>query len=451
MSFISEKRIFNGALWTVGTYALTVALRFGSNVVLTRLVTPDVFGVVMIVTTLKIGMELLTDVGIGQSVVRNENADDARFRYTAWTLQVLRSFLLCTLLLLASYPLGEYYDVPPGVIQLAALTIVALGSASTALYYMQRHMQLKTLNIFDLVCDIASTVFVLVFACFSPTVWSIMVASVVAAVFRASTSYLLPDARNWFAWEAVYVREVLSFGKWIFLSSMLVFLANSFDKLFLAQSVPLAVFGIYAIARTISELPATLVARVSFQLVFPLISANSGEARATLRRQVGPMRLKLLLVVSVGLALTVALSDVAVAIIYDARYGEAGWMLALLLIASWFAILCTVNEYTMMGLGKPAYGVAGNIVKLLALVCLTPVGVHYLGLPGAIFAIIAGEILRYLPVLRGQFAEGLSFVRQDLLLHLVFFSALAVFLLLRFEIRYGTPFDAISLPAWSQL
>ncbi|MGE8104785.1 oligosaccharide flippase family protein [Allorhizobium sp. NPDC080224] len=451
MSSISEKRIFNGALWTVGTYALTVVLRFGSNVVLTRLVAPDVFGMVMIVTTLKIGMELLTDVGIGQSVVRNENADNVRFRYTAWTLQVLRSFLLCTLLLLASFPLGAFYDVPPGILQLGALTIMVLGSASTVHYYMQRHMQLKKMNIFDLVCDIASIVLVLGFAYLSPTVWSIMVASVVAALFRAATSYLLPGARNWFAWEGPYVREILSFGKWIFLSSMLVFLANSFDKLFLAQSVPLAVFGIYAIARTISELPATLVARVSFQLVFPLISANSGEVRATMRRQVGPMRLKLLLVVAVGLALTVVLSDIAVGIIYDARYGEAGWMLALLLIASWFAILCTVNEYTMMGLGKPAYGVAGNIVKLLALVSLTPVGIHYLGLPGAILAIIAGEILRYFPVLRGQFAEGLSFVRQDLLLHLVFFSALALFLLLRFEIGYGTPFEAVSLPAWSRL
>jgi O-antigen/teichoic acid export membrane protein len=443
MSSISEKRMFSGALWTVGTFGLTTAIRFASNVVLTRLVAPDVFGMLMIVITVKLGTELLSDIGIGQSVVRNGKADDIRFRYTAWTLQVLRSFLLCATLLLASYPLGTFYDVPPGIIQLGALTIMAHGFASTVLHYFQRHMQVKRLNLFDLFCDIASITLVLGFAYFSPNVWSIMVAGVVAALFRTSMSYLLPGSRNWFAWERSYVLEVVAFGKWIALSSMLVFLSSNFDKLFLAQSVSLAVFGVYAIARTISELPATLIARISYQLVFPLISANSGAARATLRKQVGPMRFKLLLLMAVGVALGVVMADAAVGIIYDARYIEAGWMLALLLIGTWFAILDTVNEYTMLGLGKPAYGVTGNIVKLLTLVALTPIAIYYFGLPGAVLAIIVGEILRYFPVLRGQVLEDMSFALQDLLLHLIFFMLLALFLFVRFELGYGTPFEAI--------
>lgn len=440
MSSISEKRLFNGVLWTAGTFGLTITLRFASNIVLTRLLAPDVFGILMIVMTVKAGTELLTDIGIGQSVVRNENAEDIRFRYTAWTLQVLRNSLLCAALLIASYPLGEFYEVPPGVLQLGAITLMVSGFSSTVLHYLQRNMQFKRLNMFDLLTDIVTFVLVLGFAYFSANVWSIMIAGVVVALLRTCASYLFPRSRNWFAWERSYVLQILDFGKWMFLSSMLVFLSSNFDKLFLARSVPLAVFGVYAIARTISELPATLIARISFQLVFPLMSANAGAVRSTLRQQVGPLRFKLLFLMAVGVASVVVVSDIAIGIIYDARYGEAGWMLSLLLIASWFAILATVNEYTMLGLGKPGFGVAGNIVKLLTLICITPIGLHYLGLPGAILAIIASEMMRYLPLLAGQISQEMSFVRQDLLLQAIFFSVLALLLLIRIELGYGTPF-----------
>ena len=62
----SQKRIATGAIWTVATHGVSVAIRFIVNVILSRLVSPEVLGTLMVINTLKVGMELVTDVGIGQ-------------------------------------------------------------------------------------------------------------------------------------------------------------------------------------------------------------------------------------------------------------------------------------------------------------------------------------------------------------------------------------------------
>jgi O-antigen/teichoic acid export membrane protein len=442
MSF-SQKTVVMGAMWTIGTYTLTVGMRFLSNIVLSRLVVPEVFGVLMIISTLKFGLEFLTDVGIGQNIVRSEHGEKTSFKNTAWTLQFVRGLILFSALSLAAYPLGQLYEIPVVAIVLSGFTMIILGTASTATYYLQRNMQLARLNLFDVTIDAVTALLVVGLALVSPTIWSMIAANLIAATFRASLSYILPNARNWFEWNRAYVREVLSFGKWIFLSSVLSFLCMNFDKLYLASSVPLATVGIYAIARTIADLPAALISRISYQLVFPLISAHAGESRASLRHHVGGLRLKLLICVALCMGFGIAVSDIAAGIIYDPRYADAGWMLALLLTGIWCGIMCTVNEYTLLGVGKPIYGVFGNGAKLAGLVVLTPFGIAWWGLPGAIVAISVSELVRYIPVIYGQWRENISFIRQDILVNVVLLASLVIFLAVRLQLGYGTPFDRI--------
>jgi len=441
----SQKRVVTGAMWTVGAYGLSVCLRFVSNVILSRIVAPEVFGVLMIVFTLKNGMELVTDVGIGQSVVRNPNAENRSFKNTVWTLQFVRSFILCCIFSIAAYPLSALYDISPSLLQVTALNILILGAASTSFYYMQRHMMLKQANLFEVVLDVTTIIVTVTLALIHPSVWAIMVANLISAIIRATASYMLPHAINWFEWNTAYVREVLSFGKWIFLSSLLAFLCGNFDKLFLAQAVPLALVGVYSIARIIADLPGTLIGRISFQLVFPLISASASEARPALIQQVSPLRFKLLLLAATSIAIGIATADFAITIVYDARYHDAGWMLSMLLVGAWFGILSTVNEYTMLGVGKPAYGVAGNLLKLLSLVVLSYAGQAWLGLAGVILAVIASELLRYFPIAFGQRRERISFLSQDLLINAIFLALIALLLFIRIELGYGTPFATVSM------
>src|SRR5258708_17782105 len=91
---ISTGSLLRGAVWTIGAYGLAQVLRLATNVFLARLLAPELFGIMLIVNSLRTGIELLSDVGIGQSIVYHKNANDPDFYNMAWSIQAIRSVLL---------------------------------------------------------------------------------------------------------------------------------------------------------------------------------------------------------------------------------------------------------------------------------------------------------------------------------------------------------------------
>ncbi|BCH27654.1 oligosaccharide flippase family protein [Mesorhizobium sp. L-8-3] len=437
----SKKLVMRGAFWTIGTYGLSVGLRFGSNIVLSRLVVPEVFGIMLVINTLRNGIELISDVGIGQNIVHNSAGEKQRFLDTAWTIQILRGAVLFSILFVAAAPLGKLYELPASAIQFSALTLVIMGAASISIYIMQRRLQIVRLNLFDLAMDFVSVALVVGLALYSPTIWSLILANVLAAAIRTVATYMLPHARNWFAWQPDYARQILSFGKWIYLASLLSFLCASFDKLYLGQSIPLALLGIYGIARNVADLPGALISRLGHSLVFPMIAREQDRPRSELRRHLSPLRLKLLLACALAMGFGTAFADYAVRIVYDERYHEAGWMLPVLLIGVWGAILCSINEYALLGVGKPLYGAAGNMAKLACLVVGIPLGLHVAGLLGAIVVLALSDVCRYFLILFGQRREHVSFFLQDVMMSALMLGLLGLLTLLRLEFGLGTAFD----------
>ena len=437
----AQKLVMRGALWTIGAYGASVALRFGSNVVLSRLVMPEVFGIMLIINTLRNGIELISDVGIGQNIVHNPNGETRSFRDTAWTIQLLRGIVLFSALFLAASSIAEIYRLPAEAIRLSAVTLVFMGAASTSIYLLQRRLQFVRLNLFDLGIDFVGAILVVGLALYSPTIWSLIAAHILMVIVRLVGTFLLPESRNWFAWNPVHARQILSFGKWIYLSSLLAFLAASFDKLYLGQSIPLAMLGIYGLARNVADLPTALFARLGHSLVFPVIAAEQESPRQEMRGRLSPLRLKLLFVAAACLAFGIAFGDFAIRIIYDSRYAAAGWMLPVMLTGVWAAILCSMNEYVLIGLGKPLYGALGNFAKLIGLAVGIPVGLHFGGLGGAILAVALADYCRYLPILFGQRRETVSFTRQDFGLSVVMVVLVCLFTALRGWAGFGTAFD----------
>lgn len=438
--------ILGGAAWTIGTYAVSVMVRFGSNIVLSRLVAPDVFGMIVIVSAIRIGADLLSDVGIGQSVVNNPEGEKPDFYDTAWTIQLIRGLALFAVCLVLAGPLADLYRVPEAAIQLGAATLALYGATSTSIFLLQRRLQLATLNLYDLAQDVFSAAVIVALASLSPTIWAILLGNLLAAVARTLTSFLLPQSANRFVLRRRYVSEILTFGKWIFLWSLLGFLCLNVDRLFLGQAAPLALLGVYGIARTMADLPSALAGRLGHSLIFPMVSAMQGRSREGLHAALAPLRLRFLIVAALGLAGAIAYGDLVVRAIYDPRYGQAGWMLPLLLLGGWATILCTTNEYVLIGLARPQYGTAGNCLKLGYLLVALPAGFEAAGMTGAVLALAGAEIVRYGPLLVGQIRERIGFQGQDLVATLVLLAALVAMTLIRHAAGLGTAFDGVPIP-----
>ena len=194
-----------------------------------------------------------------------------------------------------------------------------------------------------------------------------------------------------------------------------------------------------------SDLAGMVVMRLGNYVLFPFIASHSQMVRGELRRQLATPRAKLMQLAGLGFSLSVAAADLAIKLLYDQRYHAASWMVPVLLIGSWFAMLANLNEATLLGLGKPLYGAIGNGTKFTFLLIGLPLGVKSYGVLGGIVIVVLAELCRYLPLFIGQRREQFSFGRQDLLLTLAAFAMLALLEWLRWISGLGTSFESLPI------
>ena len=57
-----KARVLGATIWTLVGYGGSQAIRFGGNLVLTRLLVPDMFGVIAVATVVLIGLGMVSDV-----------------------------------------------------------------------------------------------------------------------------------------------------------------------------------------------------------------------------------------------------------------------------------------------------------------------------------------------------------------------------------------------------
>jgi O-antigen/teichoic acid export membrane protein len=445
---ISRVPLLKGATWMLGAFGFGQVVRVVTSIILARFLAPEIFGIMQIVYSLRTGAELITDVGISQNIIYNDDANKPAFYNTAWTLQVIRGFVLWLIFCAVAVPIGSFYQSSTltQVIPIAAAAVAILGFGSASPSMLQKRMKFSTINLFEATVNLISSAVQVVLAYLSPTIWALVFGNLVSsAVHVIGSHFILPDVKHRFFISKHYAIEMLSFGKWIFAASIIFFLSSNFDRLFLAKSIPLDLLGVYGIARSISELLSGLIQRLGYGVIFPFITSHSEISRQELRAHLAPIRALFLLVAGCGLALLAAVADLLIRLVYDQRYHAASWMLPILIIGAWFAILSNINESTLLGLGKPVYSAFGNSAKFGVLLVGLTLAVGPLGVVGGVLVVACSDLGRYVPVLFGQVRERFSFARQDALITLVVFLLVASLEWVRSALGYGTSFETFPL------
>ena len=413
--------------WIVAPFVVQQLVRLATNVALTRLLAPEMFGLMLLVNTLRTGVELLSDIGIGQSIVRSARGEERGFLDTAWTLQVLRGALLTLAMLAAAMPLSQLYRQPELTPILFAISPIFLitGLLSPSLFLLQRKMNLRARAVYDLGGALFHSVFTIALAAAMPSIWALVFGLILGSAFQTGLSFVVGErVRPRFAWHRDHVREIFGFGKWIFLSTAVYFAAMSTDRFYFVAVLPLALAGVYSVARSFADLSGELAQRAGALLVFPKLAAlreGRGEAAAGLRGK----RFRILALLAAAVAGGIAVSDQFILLVYDQRYHAAAFMLPVLLTGTWFGVLAAFADAMLMGCGKPAPGARANGLKFAVLLILLPLAVSRGTMFEALLVLVLAEMSRWAALAPARQRERLARVGDDLALT-VFMLTLAV-------------------------
>lgn len=396
----SNRQLADGGFWTVVFFGLAQLLRFGSSLVLTRLLIPDDFGIMAVVSSVLIGIGLFSDLGITTSLVQSARGMDMAYRNTAWTLQIIRNLLLCVLTVACAPLFALAYPLYPGLtelIQVSALGTLIQGFGSMGVVLLDRNLNVARKAVLDLSTQIVSIATMVTWALWKPSPWALVMGSLVGSLFGVSLGHIL-YGKDRLCWERPAVSALLTWGKWAFLSSGLMFLAGQADRLMFGIFVPAAVLGVYGLALQLASLAPELVGRLFRKIMFPALCRNwqlSKPLQETFKKCTTP----LMVVGGWGLSGLIGGGEQVVNLLYRSEYADAGWMVRMLAFGLWFGgVLCGARGCALVATGGLRKNTVATLVKLLSMLVLMPIGYIFAGFAGA----IAGYVLSDLCKLAGS-------------------------------------------------
>lgn len=447
MSSVSLKKLaIHGATWTIFGYGTSQILRLGSNLILTRLLVPELFGLMALVNVFIMGLNLFSDIGIGPNIIQNKRGDDPDFLNTAWTIQVIRGFVLWLACLVIAWPVSQLYKEPQllWLVPIVGLITIIQGFNSTSRFTLNRQMVLGKLTMLNLGSQIISFIVTIVWAWLHRTVWALVGGMLVGSLFKMLLSHRLNlENPNRFAWNKEIVGEITSFGRWIFISTIMTFLAGQVDRLILGKLFSLSMLGVYTIAFTFADIPKQVIGRISSQVLFPIFSKQAAFSRENLKTKI--LRKRWLILIAMVFLVTVLVScgDLVIFAFYDQRYTQAAWMLPILALGLWPLILVLSIEKVLLAVGKPLYAACGNFFKFIYMLIGLPLGFSLMGILGAVIVIALNDLPVYGVVVYGLWQEKLAVLVQDIQATLLLVGLLTLVLTGRYILGWGFPLEEI--------
>lgn len=433
-----RQRFLQAAKWTLLGHMVSLLIRLGSTLILTRLLAPELYGLMAVGYVIMNGLHMFSDMGLHAGAIRSDRGDDPLFLNVGWMVQITRGFIItlvsaaaaAALKLSAHFgwlPVNSVYTDPDIPLLIAVISITALisGFESTKVWWVRRHLSLAGLTKIDVIRQLATTIFILIWAFISPTIWALAAGAIFSACLKTVLTHsMLPGPSNRFAWDARIFSEIIHFGKWVVLSSAFTFLLANGDRLLLGGMLDSKSMGLYTTALVLIGTVHGAVVSLVGSAVLPALSEVFRDKPTELREKMYRIRWPIDWVCLFSAGSLMTLGELIIKTLYDPRYAPAGWILSVLAVIL-VATRLNVFDQCLVAIGRVKLLSVLNAIRFVTLYCVVPAGYWMAGGRGAIIAVAGSTLVNAFAVLSVQHRLGYLEIRRELLAIPIFAGGLA--------------------------
>lgn len=396
-SSLMERALRSSAITSLGFVGYQF-LRLLSNLVLTRILFPEAFGLMALISVVMMGLAMFSDVGVSPAIMQSKRGDDRDFLDTAWTIQIIRGACLWVVACLLAYPAALLYNEPQLLLLLpvAALSLLINGFNPTKLETANRHLRAGRVTAIDLGVQVVGLIVAIAAAWITQSVWALVISGIAGALAQVLFLHVfLPGPANRFRWEPAAAHELIHFGKWIFLSTVCGFFIGQGDKLVIGKYLSLEEFGVYNIGFFLASFPLLMGGLVTRKVLIPIYRESPPRDSRDNFLRLRKMRLPATAVL-IGLLLTVALlGPWLVNMLYDPRYLAAGAVVSLLACMQIPQVIVLTYDQAALATGDSKRFFVLALARALLIFGGLIVGLELYGLIGAMLGLGAAYVLAY--------------------------------------------------------
>ncbi len=261
--------------------------RFGAQLVslllsfvLTRLLTPEDFGVAGIAMVLIFFSSLFIDIGFSRALVQKKETGQAEYS-SVFFLNLLLGILFTVICFFTAKPLAGFYDLPrlDPVLKVLSLLFFINSLSLVPGSILVKQMKFKHIAITGLISAWASGIAGIVLALKGFGVWSLVVQYLIAAVLALILNFIFAGWRPILVWSRTALQPLWKYGSRMFSATILGSTVSRLDIFIIAKLFPAATLGFYTRAQSIDSTVKSFSAGSITAVFFPAAARLQDDRR----------------------------------------------------------------------------------------------------------------------------------------------------------------------------
>ncbi|WKV11357.1 lipopolysaccharide biosynthesis protein [Marivirga harenae] len=395
----THKKIVNGLNWSFLAQAYSVLSQFTFGIWLARLLGPEVYGTVAMITIFSGLAQMLLNFGFSAALIQKKNVSNIDYSTVFW-FNLFISLLIYLLFYFASGYIAVFYDLPELELYTKVIAIQFLLSvfAITQDVQLTKRVDFKTKAFNNVLSSLLSYIVAIFLAYNGFGVWALICQIILTRIIIIILLYIEVSFTPLFKFSLVSFKEMLLFGSAITGESFLNYFSRNFDNFLIAKFAGEDVLGAYSKAYGLVLFPIKNLSNVVKNVLFPSFSLMQSNIKE-IKNYYLKVTSFIAYIVFPLMGLVALLAEEIVLILYGVKWVK---MIPFLEIFAWLGAvqaIITINGTIYLSQGKANIAFMITVFTSIVLALSIIIGFLLNGAIGVAYGLLITQFIVTYPIL----------------------------------------------------
>ena len=267
------KIMFRKFLWVFIEKGAVMTIQFVTLLILSRLLSPQEYGIYGIMLIFISISDLLVDSGFGGAIIQKKNVTQIDIDTLFVTNTGIAACLYVVLFLIAGL-VQRFYGVEnlSSYLRVLGLSIVFFSFSIVPNSMMMKELRFRKIAIITVISTFLSSVIAIILASHGMGVWVLVLQQVLNSLFLALLLWLLSGVRVRLKYSNESFRSLWSFGSNLLFANLLSTIYNNISSSIVPKISSLNEAGYFNQARRLQSLPNNVIYMSIDKAAFPILS-----------------------------------------------------------------------------------------------------------------------------------------------------------------------------------
>lgn len=395
------QKMVQGGAWISSLKIIRKVFSLVRLVIIARILAPSDFGLMGIALLTMSALETFSTFGFRQALIQKKE-NTTSYLDAAWTVLIARGFIVFATLYLIAPFVAVFFHTPAVIPIIQVLGFLTFFQAfnNIGVIFFQKELEFNKVFIYRFVAISANFIVAVSAALILRSVWALVLGLLAENVVSLVVSYLIHPYRPHFSKDLDKAKELFGFGRWILGSSILTFIGEHIDDIFIGRVLSAMALGFYQMAYRISNMIETEITAVISSVAFPAYAKIQDQQTRLQKAYFRIMRL------TMAISIPIAVGMVFLAPEFTRIFLGEKWMsmvttMQLLAVAGLIKSIVSTGSPLFVGSGFPKYEFYMQLIRGLIIIIVIYPLIVFMGILGAAIGVIlsiAGMFIIWYPL-----------------------------------------------------